>query len=52
MEERKVSVGHFNTTPEMRELVGQVLDSGRISYGPLCKRLEEDFADIHMTEHL
>jgi dTDP-4-amino-4,6-dideoxygalactose transaminase len=35
----------------MRELVKQVLDSGRISYGPLCKQLEQEFADIHQSPH-
>jgi dTDP-4-amino-4,6-dideoxygalactose transaminase len=51
MEKRNVSVGHFETTDEMRELVQQVLDSGRISYGPLCKQLEEEFAAIHQSPY-
>jgi len=31
----------------MRELVGQVLDSGRISYGPMSKQFEKEFAKLH-----
>lgn len=51
MEKREVSVGYFETTDEMRELVRQVLDSGRISYGPLCEKLENDFANIHQSPY-
>lgn len=51
MEKREVSVGYFETTDEMRQLVQQVLDSGRISYGPLCKQLEEEFAAIHQSPY-
>lgn len=31
----------------MRENINQVLDSGRISYGPFCRELEQRFAEIH-----
>jgi dTDP-4-amino-4,6-dideoxygalactose transaminase len=51
MTKKKIAVGHFETTDRIRELVNGVLDSGRISYGPLCKLLESDFADIHETEY-
>lgn len=51
MEKRKVSVGYFETTDEMRELVEGVLDTGRISYGPLCRELEDRFAEIHGVKH-
>jgi len=44
---RKVTVGDFQTTPKMRELVGQVLDTGRISYGPMCREFEQRFAGLH-----
>jgi CDP-6-deoxy-D-xylo-4-hexulose-3-dehydrase len=44
---RNVSVGTFTVTERMRELVNEVLDSGRISYGPKCKALEQQFASIH-----
>lgn len=44
---RQIGVGTFTTTPRMRQLVNEVLDSGRISYGPMSKRFERDFATIH-----
>jgi dTDP-4-amino-4,6-dideoxygalactose transaminase len=31
----------------MREMVNQVLDSGRISYGPFSRQFEDSFAKIH-----
>jgi dTDP-4-amino-4,6-dideoxygalactose transaminase len=43
----KVGVGTFRTTPKMRELVGRVLDTGRISYGPMSREFESRFANIH-----
>ena len=43
------SVGSFKVTPEMRVLMDKVLDSGRISYGPLCKEFEMRFAQMHNT---
>lgn len=51
MGERKVSVGHFEATDDMRDLARSVLDTGRVSYGPLCRKLESDFAEIHGTKH-
>lgn len=42
-----IGVGHFETTPKMRELINEVLDSGRISYGPKCQEFERRFATIH-----
>lgn len=41
------TLGTFSTTPEMRKLVDQVLTSGRLSYGPLCKQFETEFAKAH-----
>lgn len=43
----QIGVGTFTTTPRMRELVNQVLDTGRISYGPMSRRFEQEFAEIH-----
>lgn len=51
MTPREVSVGHFETTDEMRELVNLALDNGRVSYGPISKQFEEKFADIHQVKH-
>lgn len=41
------TVGTFVATDEMRALVNQVLDSGRLSYGPLSRRFEKEFAHMH-----
>lgn len=46
-----VSLGDFTVTPKMRKYVNDVLDSGRISYGPLCRRFEEIFAGIHACSY-
>lgn len=45
--EIKFSLGTFKATPAMRSLVNKVLDSGRLSYGPLCREFEERFAFMH-----
>ena len=50
MKERRIGVGYFEATDEMRILTNEVLDSGRISYGPLCEALEHEFAAIHGKE--
>lgn len=44
---RQVPVGSFRATPRMRELVDSVLDSGRISYGPMGMAFERMFAGQH-----
>lgn len=46
-----IGVGTFIVTPKMRELVNQVLDSGRISYGPISKQFEQEFARIHECDY-
>lgn len=48
---RHVTAGTFQTTPRMRELVNQVLDTNRISYGPMCREFEQRFASIHDCEY-
>lgn len=48
---RSVGVGTFTATPRMRQLVNEVLDSGRISYGPMSRALEERFASLHGCEY-
>jgi len=47
----RVGVGHFETTPVMRAYVDSVLDSGRLSYGPMSKKLEARFAKMHDCEY-
>lgn len=42
-----IGVGTFRTTDRMRELVNEVLDSGRISYGPMSRTFEQRFAALH-----
>ena len=43
----QIGVGTFTVTPKMRQLVNDVLDSGRISYGPMSKQFEQRFAALH-----
>lgn len=47
----KVTTGGFEATPRMRELVGEVLDSGWIGYGEKSKQFEQDFSAIHGCEY-
>ena len=46
---RKTQIGTGGTiiTPLHRRYVNQVLDSGRLSYGPFLKQFEHDFAKLH-----
>jgi len=44
---KKVTVGTFTTTPRMRELVNQALDNNRLSYGPMSRQFEQEFAALH-----
>jgi perosamine synthetase len=44
---RNITVGDWRCTPEEKELVNQVLDSGRLSYGPVSRQLEQGFAAVH-----
>ena len=44
---RTVGVGGFEVTPEARDAVLAVLDSGRLSYGPVTKEFEATFARDH-----
>lgn len=46
-----IGVGTFTATDAMRRLVAQVLDTGRISYGPLCRQFEQQFATIHESRY-
>src|SRR4051812_22999429 len=42
-----VTLGTFEADESARRYVTEVLDSGRLSYGPFCKRFEDEFAEIH-----
>ena len=42
-----IGVGTLQLTTEAKQLVMQVLDSNRLSYGPMSQTFEETFAEIH-----
>src|SRR5215469_12022353 len=42
-----VGVGTFTTSPLAKKLVNEVLDSNRLSYGPMTQRFESEFARLH-----
>jgi dTDP-4-amino-4,6-dideoxygalactose transaminase len=42
-----IGVGTFETTEAMRENVNDVLDTGRLSYGPYSRKFEREFSDLH-----
>lgn len=42
-----IGVGEYRSTDRTRELVNQVLDSNRLSHGPLCAELEKKWAELH-----
>ena len=44
---RNVTLGIFKASDRARQLVNQVLDTGRISYGPLSKQFEDEFSAMH-----
>ncbi len=44
---KKITVGHWTVDDKTKQLVSQVLESGRISYGPLSQEFEEEFSRIH-----
>jgi perosamine synthetase len=48
---RKISLGHFEISSRGREYVNEVLDSGRLSYGPFTERFEKAFASMHGCRH-
>jgi dTDP-4-amino-4,6-dideoxygalactose transaminase len=48
---RQISVGCFEPTATILEYVTDVVGSGRLSYGPYSKALEEEFAYIHDSRY-
>jgi dTDP-4-amino-4,6-dideoxygalactose transaminase len=44
---REVRTGTFRATDAMRDLIYEVLESGRISYGPKSQAFERQFAEMH-----
>lgn len=47
MTQQQIGVGTFRTTERMRTYVNDVLDTGRISYGPYSRAFEQQFATLH-----
>lgn len=45
-----IGVGHWKCTDTERKLVRRVLNSGRLSYGPMCRKFESEFSTIHGNE--
>lgn len=48
---RHIGVGHFSVTDAMRANINAVLDSGRISYGPMSLAFERRFAELHGAQY-
>jgi len=46
-----IGVGTWECSPLERKLVNQVLDSGRLSYGPMSREFENKFAGIHGSKY-
>ena len=46
-----IGVGHWECSDKERQLINEVLDSGRLSYGPMSKELERQFAKKHGCEY-
>ena len=42
-----IGVGDLRITKEDKEIVNKVLDSNRLSYGPITREFEQNFAKIH-----
>lgn len=47
----KVTLGTFKPTVKTRRLINQVLDTGRLSYGPLSGEFEAQFAILHNVKY-
>ena len=48
---KQIGLGTFRCSDSARRYVNQVLDSGRITYGPFSRRFEREFARLHDCEH-
>ncbi|MDE1860596.1 MAG: DegT/DnrJ/EryC1/StrS family aminotransferase [Candidatus Micrarchaeota archaeon] len=46
-EDRYIGVGDLKLTKEDKAMVNKVLDSNRLSYGPVSKEFEHEFAHLH-----
>lgn len=50
MVKRQIGVGGIELTKEDKDLVNKVLDSNRLSYGPITKEFEAEFAKLHESK--
>ncbi len=46
-----IGTGDWKATPLIKEHVNNVLDSGRLSYGPFSRQFEERFSDLHNNDY-
>lgn len=46
-----IGVGHWEASSRERELINEVLDSGRLSYGEKSRAFEAKFSEIHGSRH-
>lgn len=47
----EISLADWKATDRQKELVNEVLESGRLTYGPKTRELESKFAEIHGAKH-
>ena len=47
---REINIGTLNLTPKQKQLVNEVLDNNRLSYGKFTKKFEHDFSKAHGCE--
>ena len=47
---REINIGTLNLTPKQKQLVNEVLDTNRLSYGKFTKKFEHDFSKAHGCE--
>ena len=50
IQKREIGVGGLVITPEDKRLVNKVLDSNRLSYGPMTRKFEQEFALLHNSK--
>ena len=48
---KQIGVGGLELTNYEKELVNEVLDSNRLTYGPMTKRFEKEFSKMHDVKH-
>jgi dTDP-4-amino-4,6-dideoxygalactose transaminase len=47
----QLGVGTLDLTQREKDLVNEVLNSNRLSYGPMSKKFEADFALLHNSKY-